>query len=67
MTVLPEYSDVILTVPYRREGKNTIPKGATGTIVEIYPKLHAYTVEFAEPCSCVETVAMTMVAPIAHG
>lgn len=67
MVVLPEYSDVKLTLPYRREGKKTIPKGAIGTIVEIYPKLHAYTVEFAEPYSCVETIAMMMVLPITHG
>jgi hypothetical protein len=46
MVVLPEYSDVKFTLPYRREGKKTIPKGAIGTIVEIYSKLHAYTVEF---------------------
>jgi hypothetical protein len=66
MPVLAEYTDVKLTAPYKRPGL-ALPRGAVGTIVQVYPKLHAYTVEFAAPYSCVETVSMDVVVPIGHG
>lgn len=62
MTVLPEFSHVVLNEPYNYNGLS-LPKGATGVITSVLPQLKAYTVEFGSPYTCVETVAMWMVKP----
>lgn len=59
---LPEYSYVKLIRPF-----GSLPEGAEGTIVMIYPKTHTYMVEFFAPTRALETVDMNMVAPSANG
>lgn len=57
-TVMPleQYSYVRLREPF-----HALPKGAEGTIVEVYPKTRTYTIEFFAPSHAVETVEMSMV------
>jgi hypothetical protein len=61
--ILPEYSDVKLVKDYKRD-ELSLPAGAIGTIVDIYPDFKSYTVEFFDPIRVVETVAMTLVTPV---
>jgi hypothetical protein len=62
LETLPEYSYVKLIRPF-----GSLPEGAEGTIVMIYPKTHTYMVEFFAPTRALETVDMNMVAPSANG
>jgi hypothetical protein len=59
---LPEYSYVKLIRPYR-----SLPIGAEGTIVMVYPKTHTYMIEFFAPVRSLETVDVTMVEPSTNG
>jgi hypothetical protein len=56
MNIHPEGSLVTLarTVESRH---GTLPVGATGTVVRVYPGGHAYDVEFNSPFHTVVTVA----------
>ncbi len=58
METLPEYSYVKLIRAFR-----SIPEGAEGTILIVYPKTHTYMVEFFAPIRSLETVDMNMVEP----
>jgi hypothetical protein len=58
MKTLPEYSYVKLTRPF-----GSMPKGAEGTILIVYPKTHTYMIEFFTPTRSLETVDMNMVEP----
>lgn len=58
--MMPIYTDVRLVKPYERNGL-LIPRGAIGTIVDVYPEFSSYTVDFAEPYECAETVPMALV------
>lgn len=61
--ILPEYTDVRLTVPYSRNGLS-LPIGAKGTIVDVYPQFGTYSIDFDEPFNCLETLSMKLVAPL---
>jgi len=52
-----------LIQPYRRNGL-TLPAGATGTIVKIYPQIEAYVVDFDWPFSVLEILPMNLVVPV---
>jgi hypothetical protein len=53
---LEQYSYVRLVQPF-----HALPKGAEGTIVEVYPTTGTYMIEFFSPTRTVETVDMGMV------
>lgn len=59
---LPEYSYVKLARPFR-----SLPIGAEGTIIMVYPKTHTYMIEFFAPVRSLETVDMNMVEPSTNG
>ena len=63
MATLPEFANVILTEPYR-EGDRSLPTGAKGTVLSVFPKTRTYTIEFFEPVRCVETVPMKIVVQL---
>jgi hypothetical protein len=44
------------------EAYDDLPTGARGTILDTYPAIAAYCVEFYEPVQCVRTVPMHIVA-----
>lgn len=52
---LPLFADVKLVRPWRAEGES-LPSGASGTIVEVFDGGNAYIIEFFEPHHCVMTV-----------
>jgi hypothetical protein len=62
LPMLPEYSYVKLAHPF-----GSLPKGAEGTIIMVYPKTHTYMIEFFSPARALETVDMNMVEPSANG
>jgi hypothetical protein len=63
MAILSEFAYATLTAPYH-EGNHSLPVGATGTVLSVFPKTKTYTIEFFEPVRCVETVPMKMVAEL---
>jgi hypothetical protein len=63
MAILPEFAHATLTEPYR-EGDRSLPAGAKGTVLSVFPKTKTYTIEFFEPIRCVETVPMKIVAQL---
>jgi hypothetical protein len=63
MAILPEFAYATLTEPYR-EGDRSLPIGAKGTVLSVFPKTKTYTIEFFEPVRCVETVHMKIVSQL---
>jgi hypothetical protein len=63
MAILAEFGYAILTKPYR-EGDVSLPVGAKGTVLSVYPRTRTYTIEFFEPIRTVETVPMNIVAEL---
>jgi hypothetical protein len=63
MAILSEFAYARLTEPYR-EGDRSLPAGAKGTVLSVFPKTKTYTIEFFEPVRCVETVPMKIVAEL---
>lgn len=63
MVILSEFSYAILTKPYR-EGDVSLPAGAKGTVLTVFPETRTYTIEFFEPTRCIETVPMNIVAEL---
>jgi hypothetical protein len=63
LRMLPVYTDVKLARSYERDGLS-LPAGAKGTIVDVYPQFGSYSVDFDEPFSCLETLSMTFVVPL---
>jgi hypothetical protein len=63
MAILPEFAYATLTKPYR-EGDVSLPAGAKGTVLSVFPESKTYTIEFFEPTRCVETVPMNIVAEL---
>lgn len=56
------FVEVVLTTPVRDEGED-VPRGATGTVVEMLPGDRACIVEFFEPRHCVVTVDLGLLRP----
>jgi hypothetical protein len=52
---LPLFSNVQLVRPWHAEGES-LPSGASGTVVEVLDEGRAYIVEFFDPHHCVVTV-----------
>jgi hypothetical protein len=63
MAILPEFAYAMLTEPYR-VGDVSLPAGAKGTVLTVFPGTRTYTIEFFEPTRCVETVPMNIVAAL---
>jgi hypothetical protein len=63
MAILPEFAYATLTRPYR-DGDRSLPIGAKGTVLSVFPKTQTYTIEVFEPVRCVETVPMKIVAQL---
>jgi len=63
MVFLPEFTDVILIEPYGVRDRS-LPAGAKGTVLSVFPKTKTYTIEFFDPFRCVETVPVKIVASL---
>lgn len=59
--LLPQFTNVTLLKAYDKDGLS-LPAGASGTIVDVYPQFGCYMVEFFEPIQCVEALPTELVA-----
>lgn len=61
--ILPEFAYAILIKPYKAGGIS-LPVGAKGTVLSVFPNTETYTIEFFEPVRTVETVPMNIVSDV---
>lgn len=60
--MLVQFTNVLLAQPYQFGGA-ALPKGASGTIVSVFPDTRSYTVEFFEPRHCIMSVPHDRLKP----
>lgn len=58
---MEELTQVSLAFPVEADGR-LLPRGATGTVVHVYPGGRAYEVEFQAPFHAVATVEAAAIA-----